>query len=50
MDPCTKIVWTWSSIDYLHESKLDSGWILLFAYTLTQIIISDVTIYVYGSN
>ena len=50
LDPCTKELWTWSYNWPFAIKQIGYGWILLLTYTLTQLIVLEVTIYVYGSK
>ena len=45
-----KTLWTWSYNWSFAIKQIGYGWILLFIYTLTRIIILEVTIYVYDSK
>ena len=50
LDPCTKELWTWSYNWPFAIKHNKYGWILLLTYTLTQVIVLEVIIYVYGSK
>ena len=50
LDPYTKELWTWSYNWSFAIKQIRYGWILLPTYTLTRVIVLEVTIYVYGSK
>ena len=50
LDLCTKTLWTWSYNWSFAIKQIGYGWILLSTYTLTRIIVLEVTIYVYDSK